>query len=176
MLLVCRDIQAKMLLHHLSALLLLSTTVLAALNKTGTLCTVTPVGSGDDTPQILDAFKQCGQGGSINFTSGTYSINKVMDTTNLRNVDISIYGKWVWSTDVQYWLRNSISVTYAGRSTAWRIGGENITLRGHGRALFDGNGQTWYDQNRNQGNQNGRPISLTLWYARNMVVDGITWR
>ena len=37
-------------------------------------------------------------------------------------------------------------------------------------------GQLWYDQNRGQSNQNGRPISLTLWNARNVLIDGITWR
>lgn len=77
---------------------------------------------------------------------------------------------------MQYWLSHSISVVYAGRSTAWRVGGTNISMRGYGKALFDGNGQTWYDENKNAGNQNGRPISLTLWNAKNVLVDGITWR
>jgi galacturan 1,4-alpha-galacturonidase len=82
----------------------------------------------------------------------------------------------IWSTDIQYWLRNSISVVYAGRSTAWRVGGVNITMKGYGKALFNGNGQLWIDQNKNAGNQDGRPISLTLWKAKNILVDGITWR
>lgn len=131
----------------------------------------------DDTPAILDAFKQCGQDGHIILEEGDYMIRQVMDTTNLRNVHIDIYGHLEWSGDnIQYWLSNSISVTYAGRSTAWRIGGTNITMLGHGKALFFGNGQIWYDQNRNQGNQNGRPISLTLWNANDIWIDGITWR
>ncbi|TVY81138.1 Alpha-L-rhamnosidase rgxB [Lachnellula suecica] len=160
-------------------LLLLSQQALALVTQNGTACTVTPLGTSstaDDTPQVLDAFKKCGQDGSITFSEGTYYIGQIMDTTNLRNVDISIYGTFIWSTNVQYWLSHSISVVYAGRSTAWRIGGTNITMRGYGKALFDGNGQTWYDQNKNNGNQNGRPISLTLWNAKNILVDGITWR
>jgi len=124
----------------------------------------------------MDAYKRCGNGGSIEFTAGTFYIGKVMDWSNLRNVDIKILGKWVWSTNIQYWLSNSISVTYSGRSTAWRVTGENITIRGYGQSMFDGNGQTWYDQNRNQGNQNGRPISLTIWKAKNILIDGLTWR
>jgi galacturan 1,4-alpha-galacturonidase len=168
----------------LSVSLLLLEPILAALVKIDSACVVTPLTPAgatpskgvDDTPQILNAFKQCGQEGSIKLTNGTFYIGQVMDTTSLRNCDISIYGKLVWSTDIQYWLSHSLSVTYAGRSTAWRLGGTNITLRGYGQALFDGNGQTWYDQNRNQGNQNGRPISLTLWHATNIFVDGITWR
>lgn len=101
------------------------------MNKTGSVCTVTPLGgaaTADDTPQILDAFKQCGKDGSIILTEGTFNIRAVMDKLDFSNVDISIYGKLVWSTDIQYWLSHSISVVYAGRSTAWRIGGNNITL------------------------------------------------
>jgi hypothetical protein len=131
----------------------------------------------DDTPAILDAFKQCGQDGHIIIEEGKYLIRQIMDTSRLKNVLIDIYGYLEWSGDnIQYWLSNSIGVTYAGRSTAWRMGGNNITMLGHGKATFFGNGQIWYDQNRNQGNQNGRPISLTLWEAHNVFIDGITWR
>ncbi len=131
----------------------------------------------DDTPEILDAFKKCGHDGSIVFTEGTFNLRQVMNTTDLRNCDISIYGKFVWSADnIQYWLSHSFSVTYAGRSTAWLFGGVNVSMRGYGKALFDGNGQTWIDQNRGAGNQNGRPISLAIWHGTNIYIDGITWR
>lgn len=131
----------------------------------------------DDTPQILDAFKQCGKDGRIVFSEGTYNIRQVMNTTDLRNCDIDILGTFVWSGDnIQYWLSHSYSVTYAGRSTAWLFGGTNISMRGYGKALFNGNGQIWIDQNHGQGNQNGRPISLTIWKGTNILVDGITWR
>jgi polygalacturonase len=99
-----------------------------------------------------------------------------MDVLDLQNCDISIKGKLTWNDDIQYWLRNSISVTYAQRSTAWRLGGTNFSLRGHGKALFFGNGQKWYDQNRNNGNQAGRPIALTLWKAKHVFMDGFTFR
>jgi len=163
----------------LQPLLLFSGRALATVTQNGTACTVTPLGTdstADDTPQILSAFQKCGQDGSIIFSAGTYYIGQITDTTNLQNVDISIYGTFIWSTDIQYWLSHSISVVYAGRSTAWRIGGTNITMRGYGKAIFDGNGQKWYDENQNNSNQNGRPISLTLWNAKNILVDGITWR
>ncbi|KAK3952481.1 pectin lyase fold/virulence factor [Pseudoneurospora amorphoporcata] len=45
-----------------------------------------------------------------------------------------------------------------------------------GSALFDGQGQIWIDQNRNNANRQGRPISLTIWKGENIWVDGITWR
>jgi galacturan 1,4-alpha-galacturonidase len=157
-------------------LLFLAVSVLAGMNKTGTLCTVTPSGSKDDSPFIMDAVKQCGKNGQIEITEGDFTIAKVMDMPNLQNCDISIKGKLTWNDDIQYWLKNSIGVTYAQRSTAWRLGGTNFSLRGHGKALFFGNGQKWYDQNRGNSNQAGRPISLTLWKATNVFIDGITWR
>lgn len=165
-----------MALYSLLKLCLLIAPVLAGMTKTGTLCTVTPSNSKDDSPSVMDAFKQCGQDGQIEITPGDYTIAKVMDVLNLKNCDISIRGKLTWNDDIQYWLKNSIGVTYASRSTAFRLGGENFTLQGHGQALFFGNGQKWYDQNRDQSNQNGRPISLTLWKAKNVWIDGITWR
>jgi hypothetical protein len=113
----------------------------AALNKTGSACVVTPLGgTSDDTHQILDAFKQCGKDGSITLSEGTFNIWQVMDKLDFQNCDIHIYGTLIWSTDIQYWLSHSISVVYAGRSTAWRIGGTNVSMQGHGKALFDGNG------------------------------------
>lgn len=38
---------------------------MAGMTKTGTLCTVTPSGSSDDSGSIMDAFKQCGQNGQV---------------------------------------------------------------------------------------------------------------
>lgn len=131
----------------------------------------------DDTPQIVAAFKQCGKDGTIIFTEGTFNIRQVMNTTDLSNCEIEIHGKFVWSADnIAYWLRSTYGVTYAGRSTAWLFGGKNVSMRGFGKALFDGNGQVWIDQNRDQSNQNGRPISLTVWRGTNILIDGITWR
>ncbi|KAB5575626.1 polygalacturonase-like protein [Coniochaeta sp. 2T2.1] len=132
----------------------------------------------DDTPQILSAFKQCGKDGTIIFTEGVFNIRQVMNTTDLSNCDIEIHGTFLWSADniASYWLRSTYSVTYAGRSTAWLFGGRNVSMRGFGKALFDGNGQAWIDQNRGGSNQNGRPISLTVWRGTNIYIDGLTWR
>ncbi|KAI6086946.1 glycoside hydrolase family 28 protein [Hypoxylon rubiginosum] len=166
----------------LAPLLALATGAFAALNVTGSTCTVTPLETGsngkepDDTPQILQAFKQCGQNGKVILTGGLFHIGQVMDLQNLNKVDVEIHGTLRWSADIQYWLRSSIGVEYAQRSTAWRVGGQDISFRGFGKALFDGQGQLWYDENRSGSNQAGRPISFTLWHAKNVLIDGITWR
>jgi len=151
--------------------------VVAEVVKEGSTCTVTPLGSGDDTPQIKQAFTQCATNSQIIFQEGTYNIRQVMEFTNLKNVSIDIYGKWVWSADnLQYWISNTLPVEYASLHTGWKLGGTDIALRGHGKALFDGNGQVWMDENRDGSNRRGRPINLTIWRGKNVFVDGITWR
>jgi galacturan 1,4-alpha-galacturonidase len=47
----------------------------------------------DDTPSILQAFKDCRQDGTIIFDNGTYHVNSVMNITSLRNVRIELNGK-----------------------------------------------------------------------------------
>lgn len=155
---------------------LLCGAALADMVQDGSTCTVTP-GSDDDTPSILSAFQECGRDGHIIIEEGDYMVRQVMDTQDLLNVHIDIYGHLEWSGDnIAYWLANSFSVEYSSLSTAWLLGGTNITMLGHGQALFFGNGQIWYDQNQDQSNQPGRPISLTLWHASDVWIDGITWR
>ena len=36
-------------------------------------------------------------------------------------------------------------------------------------------GQVWYDENRNNSNQPGRPIAITFYNSTNLFVDGLTW-
>ncbi|RYP21059.1 hypothetical protein DL765_002466 [Monosporascus sp. GIB2] len=164
---------------HTTVLLLASAVGLASAEvvKQGSTCTVTPSGTSDDTPQILSAFRQCSVDSSIVFREGTYNIRQVMETTSLRNVSVDVFGRWVWSADnLQYWVANTLPVNYAGLYTAWKFGGTDVSLRGHGRALFDGNGQVWIDENRNGSNRRGRPINFTVWRGTNIFVDGVTWR
>jgi galacturan 1,4-alpha-galacturonidase len=50
-------------------------------------------------------------------------IDQVINTTNLLNCDVSIYGEVVWSTNVPFWLSHSYPVVYANLSTAWFLSG-----------------------------------------------------
>jgi galacturan 1,4-alpha-galacturonidase len=47
---------------------------------------------GDDTPALLDAFRVCGENGSISLPDPTYHIKQVMNTTELRNCRIDLKG------------------------------------------------------------------------------------
>jgi galacturan 1,4-alpha-galacturonidase len=56
-------------------------------------CTVKPSLNGsDDAPAILKAFDSCGKNGRIVFINETYTVNTVMNTTGLENVEIDLYG------------------------------------------------------------------------------------
>jgi hypothetical protein len=57
-------------------------------------CIVKAAGSEsiDDTPTILEAFHNCGNGGRIVFQNTTYHVNSVMNTSGLLNCDIDLYG------------------------------------------------------------------------------------
>lgn len=137
------------------------------------ICRLQPSG-GDDADAIIRAFEECGHDGRIFFTDGEYQVGKVMNTTGLSNcvIDFGRRSKLVFSTDIEYWLSNSINVEFQNQSTAWLIGGRDLIFLG---GELDGNGQTWYDQNRGRSNQPGRPIALTLYNSKNVLVDGLTF-
>ena len=127
----------------------------------------------DDAPAIHQAFDLCGIDGSVIFSNNTFNINSVLNTTNLVNCDVSLRGELRFSTNISYWLSHSYSVVFQDQSTAWLFGGQNVTFRGEG-GWYNGQGQAWYTQNRNQSNQPGRPISITFYKSTNLLVDGLT--
>lgn len=115
--------------------------------KRNKICTVIGGGDpqGDDTPSILEAFAACREDGHIIFENMTYYVGTVMNTTGLKNVDIEVKGTLLWSTDVEYWLANSLPVGFQNQTSAWYLGGEGLHMYGHGYGTLDGNGQVWYD-------------------------------
>ncbi|KAL4760675.1 pectin lyase fold/virulence factor [Aspergillus foveolatus] len=132
----------------------------------------------DDAPAIISAFERCGRGGKVVFKPTTYYVNSVMNISWLQDVDIDLRGNLLWSTDIQYWLNNSLEVGYQNQSTAWILGGDNVRINGHGVGTLDGNGDYWYEwisQQENTSNYPGRPIALTLSGLTNSVVKGVNF-
>ncbi|KIW77231.1 hypothetical protein Z517_09677 [Fonsecaea pedrosoi CBS 271.37] len=170
-----------MLLKPLFAVLAAASTAVGYVVNNGTACYVYPESLThfgepvDDTPSILQAFELCGTNGSVILTENTFHINQVMNTTGLVNCDVELHGEMIWSDNIPYWLGHSYSVVYANLSTAWFFGGENVTFKGFGKGRFNGNGQAWYDENRNNSNQPGRPIAFTILNAKNLWMDGVSW-
>ncbi|KAF8318157.1 glycoside hydrolase family 28 protein [Clavulina sp. PMI_390] len=136
-------------------------------------CTLTPTGS-DDAPQIIQAFKTCGQNGVITFPANqTFNIKQVMNTTGLKNTQINIYGTLLWDTNITYWLENSLPVGYQNQSTAWVFGGHNLVVNGAGTGTLDGNGQAWYNFVDGVSNYPGRPHQITIVNTTDSVFTGL---
>ncbi|KAF3014573.1 hypothetical protein E8E15_003239 [Penicillium rubens] len=132
----------------------------------------------DDAPAILKAFRECGQNGRIVFEPITYYVNSVMNISWLENVDIDIRGTLLWSTDIPYWLNNSMDVGYQNQSTALIIGGNNVRINGYEKGTFDGNGDYWYQWIREQPNTSnypGRPHGVTFDSLTNSVIRGLAF-
>ncbi|KAJ5758495.1 exopolygalacturonase B [Penicillium odoratum] len=126
----------------------------------------------DDVPAILQALRKCGNGGRVIFGNTTYHINSVMNTTWLDDVEIDIKGTLLWSTNITYWLNNSLDVGYQNQSTAWILGGQDIIVDGHGYGTFNGSGPVWYSYTSGVSNYPRRPHQLTV-TARDSVFSGL---
>lgn len=83
--------------HHLS-LFLLAVGLIAGIlpaSVSGNICVVPASGTNatDDAPAILEAFNECGQGGTVTFSSDTtYYVNSVMNVSGLQDVVVDIQG------------------------------------------------------------------------------------
>ncbi|KAG9090963.1 hypothetical protein FRC07_011973 [Ceratobasidium sp. 392] len=144
------------------------------LEKRGSECILTAGGAGvDDSPAILNAFKQCGHNGRIVFQNSTYHIEKVMNTTGLVNCVVDIKGTLLWGTNISYWLNNSLPIGYQNQTSAWFLGGTNLTVQGYGYGTLDGNGQKWYDYTKGVSNLAGRPHALTIWGTKKSLFQGL---
>ncbi|EJC99707.1 uncharacterized protein FOMMEDRAFT_92812 [Fomitiporia mediterranea MF3/22] len=141
-------------------------------NATQRVCRLSASG-GDDSLAILEVFSRCSYDSTIIFESGTYHIERVMDTTGLKNVRIDMQGYLLWGTDLDYWRNNGIPLGYLNVTTARRFGGSDILWEGQDVGTFDGNGQLWYDLAKGVSNLPGRPISLMITNTSDSVFDSM---
>lgn len=132
-----------------------------------------PGNGGDAAPYIIQAFKRCGRNGKVIFDNTTYNVNTVMNITGLSNVEVDVRGTLVWSTDIDYWLNNSIPIGFQNQSSAFFFGGDEVWWHGNGYGTFNGNGQIWYDFAGHESNYPGRPHAITWWGLNNSVVEGM---
>lgn len=124
----------------------------------------------DDSPSIQQAFEMCGTNGTVIFSDNTFHVNTVLNTTNLLNCDVRLRGELRFSTNIPYWRTHALSVVLQDQVTAWLFGGTNVNFYGEG-GFYNGQGQAWYDANRNESNQPGRPMSITFYNSTNLLVD-----
>ncbi|KAF2800376.1 glycoside hydrolase family 28 protein [Melanomma pulvis-pyrius CBS 109.77] len=143
-------------------------------------CTVKASGTNktDDAPAIRSAFSECSRQARIVFNPTTYYVNSVLNITGLEDVEIDIQGTLLWSTDIPYWLNNSLPVGYQNQSTAFVLGGNNLKINGYGTGTFNGNGDYWYEwirQQPNSSNYPGRPHQITFNGLTNSIVKGVNF-
>ncbi|KAJ4493720.1 polygalacturonase [Lentinula edodes] len=142
--------------------------------RAGSTCTVNASTNGsDDAPAILEAFQMCGDNGVIQLHDPLYHIETVMNTTRLSNVRIDLTGTMLWGTNLTYWVSSGLPLGYLNATTAWALGGDQITFDGHGVGTLDGNGQLWYNLADGVSNYPGRPINLLIANSTNSLYTGI---
>jgi galacturan 1,4-alpha-galacturonidase len=150
--------------------------------QSGITCTVTPAADGKDSAAVIrKAFKSCGratagQRNRIVFQNTTYNIASVLETTELKDVDIELHGTLSWdNSNLDYWLNHSLVVGYQNQSTAWRFGGDGITFQGFGTGTFNGNGDVWYRFINGRSNYPRRPHQLTITDTTNSTFEGLNF-
>jgi polygalacturonase len=114
----------------------------------------------------------CGTNGTVILSKNLFHVNTVLNTTNLLNCDVHLRGELRFSTNIPYWRTHAISVVLQDQVTAWLFGGTNVNFYGEG-GFYNGQGQEWYNANRNQSNQPGRPMSITFYNSTNLFVDSL---
>ncbi|KAL6865861.1 hypothetical protein ACO1O0_001960 [Amphichorda felina] len=141
------------------------------------LCFVVPDrDGGDDAPAIAEALNgDCRTNSIVVLPGSEYHMNSNITTTDLDDVQLHLFGRLLWSTDIDYWLSVSMPVGFQNQSTVWYFGGDGVTWDGHGDGVLDGNGQVWYDWARGQGNLPRRPMMINWRRLTNSVVRRLSF-
>lgn len=110
-------------------------------------CFVKPTRKGgDDANNIPEAFKKCGNGGTI-VLDKEYTIRTPLDFRFLKHVDVALTGAVKFCDDLNRWLPRNFQFPFQDGSSWWLWGGKDIDLFGLGVGTIDGNGQAWWDAN-----------------------------
>ncbi|KAK7052352.1 alpha-L-rhamnosidase-like protein [Favolaschia claudopus] len=136
------------------------------------LCLILPKSNGgDDAANIADHLNgPCRRDSLVVLPGQTYNMSTNINTTNLDNVQIHLFGRLLWTPDVDYWLSVSMPIDFQNQSTVWYFGGNNVHWDGHGVGTLDGNGQVWYDWANGRGNLPHRPMMINWRGLNNSVV------
>ncbi|KAJ8454046.1 hypothetical protein ONZ45_g19460 [Pleurotus djamor] len=112
--------------------------------------------------------------GTTILSSGTFNITKKM-TWDLRNAKVELHGTLSFAPDIEYWLdaANTYRVVFIQNQASWFVvTGKNFVIDAHGEGGINGNGQPWWSffATRTREDGDGRPISFTVWRARNATI------
>lgn len=173
----------------------------------GRVCVVAPIqqqpsnnatGAGvvDDVPQILQAFADCNDGGTVVFLEGArYSIASRLNLV-VKDVTVDWHGIWQvstlpaqnghertpqvlicygqFSTNRTYWRDNGYPIAFQNHQAGFILSGERIRINGHQTGGIDGGGNSWYEAEQGS-TQAGRPMPFVLWNVSDVVVQHCKW-
>jgi galacturan 1,4-alpha-galacturonidase len=75
--------------------------------------------------------------------------------------------------DLNYWQKNSFSVAFQNHAAGIIFSGSNITINSHGTGGVHGNGEAWYNAEK-ETTKPGRPMPFVLWNVSNVAVHGFS--
>ncbi|KAH8661997.1 polygalacturonase [Xylariales sp. PMI_506] len=108
------------------------------------VCFVKPGSVGSDAaPQILSAFHDCNNGGTV-VLDANYTIASPLDLTFLNSVDIAISGRITFLDDIEFWIAHTFQYAFQAVSSFLKIGGKDVNIFGGGVGVVDGLGETWW--------------------------------
>ncbi|CAD6587360.1 MAG: hypothetical protein TREMPRED_004728 [Tremellales sp. Tagirdzhanova-0007] len=134
-------------------------------------CTLRALGGDqDDSDNLVKAVEQCGTNGVITLPDPIYNIGKVLNLT-LSNCYVDLHGFLKYSDDIEYWIHNVWTIpALQNQSLGLSFLGNDFVLDGNNVGGVDGNGQVWYTWSKGAGNVPGRPMTLSLVEAKNVIV------
>jgi galacturan 1,4-alpha-galacturonidase len=142
-------------------------------SKNGKQCTVKALGSErDDVPNILRAFDECNNGGTVIFPEDqNYWIAQRLNPV-LHDVYIEWRGVWTLSSNLTYWRdrNNTYPIFFQNHHAALAISGDHIHINGFDTGGVNGNGNYWYDSEQNV-TQPVRPMNFVWWNASEVIVE-----
>lgn len=97
---------------------------------------------GDDAVNIINAFKDCNNGGTVVFNKGTtYNAKSLIEVKGLKNVNVQFYGTLNLP---------AYNTKFEGATAFFKIAGDNIHWEGAGVGAINGGGQVWWDAKNNK--------------------------
>ena len=136
-------------------------------------CTVYPHGGNvSDVSNILHAFSECNNGGTIVFPEDqNYWIASKLNPV-VRDVTIEWRGIWTYSPDIEYWRQpqNHYPIAFQNHAASFVLTGDGIHIDGYGTGMIHGNGDTWYTAEAGD-TQPGRPMPFVFWNVSDVTVS-----
>jgi galacturan 1,4-alpha-galacturonidase len=126
----------------------------------------------DDVPNILHAFKECNNGGTVVFPEGeNYWIAQRLNPI-LSHITVEWRGVWTLSDNLTYWrdVNNTWPIFFQNHHAAFVLTGDHIHIDGYNTGGLYGNGNAWYDAEQSV-TQPVRPMNFVWWNASEVFLE-----